>query len=283
MDEGDIDTGNSPESEDAAVPGDGVGGTLKAERERQGLSLDEMGERTKIAKRHLLALEEGRFADLPGKTYAIGFARSYARALGIDEAPVVEGVRDDLGVVGAPVPTRNIDYLEPGDPARIPSAALAWGVAALFVIILVVGFFAFRGYFMPASELPALEQPQPTVAAAPGVAPAATPAPAPTGDVTFTATADAVWVKFYDRTGKQLFQKEMALNESFTVPAGADGPQLWTGRPDALKITIGGRQVPPLATEQRTMRDVPVDAASLTARQSTPATPVPGQPRAPAG
>jgi len=270
VDEGEIDTDTGSEDAATAVPAGGVGATLRAERERQGLSLDEMGERTKIAKRHLLALEEGRFSDLPGKTYAVGFARSYARALGVAEAPVVEGVRDDLGASSPPVPTRNLDYLEPGDPARIPSSALAWGVAALFLVIVVLGFFAFRGYFMPASELPPLERPRPTVAAAPNAAaPVATPAAAPTGEVTFTATADGIWVKFYDRTGKQLLQKQMALNESFTVPADANGPQLWTGRPDALKVTIGGRAVPPLATEQRTMKDVPVDAASLTARPSS--------------
>ncbi len=283
MDEGEIDTDTGPDAPESTATVGGVGATLMAERERQGLSLDQMGERTKIATRHLRALEEGRFSDLPGKTYAIGFARSYARSLGVAEAPVVQGVRDDLGVAGPPVPTRNLDYLEPGDPARIPSAALAWGVAALFLVIVVIGFFAFRGYFMPASELPPIEQVQPTVAAAPAAAaPPSGQAAAPGGDVIFTATADGIWVKFYDRTGKQLMQKQMALNESFTVPADANGPRLWTGRPDALKITIGGKAVPPLATGEQTMKDVPVDAASLNARRTGPVVPASGQPPVPA-
>ncbi len=276
MDESEIETGTGPDAVETTVAEGGSGAALKAERERQGLTLDQMGERTKIAKRHLLTLEEGRFGDLPGKTYAVGFARSYARALGLSEAPIVDGVRDAMGVAAPVVPTRNLDYLEPGDPARIPSSALAWGVAALFVIILVAGFFAFRGYFMPASELPALESPPRTVAAAPNgapAAPAAAPAAVPAGDVAFTATADGIWVKFYDRTGKQLLQKQMALNETFVIPADADGPQLWTGRPDALKITIGGKDVPPLATGERTVKNVPVDAASLTARQPGPGLP----------
>ncbi|RVQ67550.1 helix-turn-helix domain-containing protein [Croceicoccus ponticola] len=252
----------------------GIGAVLMAERERQGLSREDIGVRTRIAERHLKSIEDGRFDDLPGRTYAFGFARSYARALGLDEEPIVDGLRDVLGATATYAPVRNLDTMEPGDPARIPSSALAWGVAALFVVIVVGGFFIWRGYFMPASELPALEAEK--VAASPAAsAPAttATPAAAPTGDVTFTATADGIWVKFYDRSGRQLMQKQMALNETFTIPADADGPQLWTGRPDALKITIGGKAVAPLATGESTVKNVPVDAASLTARKPGPGLP----------
>jgi len=50
------------------------------------------------------------------------------------------------------------------------------------------------------------------------------------------------------------------------VPADAVDPQLWTGRPEALAITVGGRQVPRLAEEDQVMRDVPVTAEALLAR-----------------
>lgn len=246
---------------------------LRAERERQGLTLDEMGERTKIAKRHLMTIEEGRFAALPGRTYAIGFVRSYARALGLDEGAIVDSVREALGAGAPPAPTRNLDYLEPGDPARIPSAALAWGVGALLIAVLVAGFFLWRGYFVPASELPAVTADRPVAAASPTPGATATgtaPAAAPTGTVTVTAAVDGVWVKIYERGGAQLFQKEMALNESFTVPATATAPLIWTGRPEALRIAIGGRAVAPLATQQRTIKDVPIDAAALNARAAAP-------------
>ena len=79
-------------------------------------------------------------------------------------------------------------------------------------------------------------------------------------------------LRHWDAAGKQLMQKQMALGESFTLPADAQGPMLWTGRPDALAITVGGRQVPKLAEEERVMKDVPVTAAALLARgQPTPA------------
>jgi hypothetical protein len=91
--------------------------------------------------------------------------------------------------------------------------------------------------------------------------------------VTFTALAPGIWVKFYDRNGAQLMQKQMAIGESYTVPADAQGPMLWTGRPDALAIAIGGRPVPKLSEEQRTVKDVPVTAAALLARPPRAAAP----------
>jgi len=251
-----------------------AGARLRAEREKQGLSREEISARTKISERHLETIEGGRFHDLPGRTYAIGFARSYARALNIPEKDIVESVRDEMGVAAPVMPQRNLDHLEPGDPARVPSSKLAWGVFALLIAVVVIGFVVWRGYFMPASELPPLRAEEEEVAAAPvDAAPAPTQSAVPEGEVTFTATVEGIWVKFYDRNNRQLFQKQMALGESFTIPEDADGPQLWTGRPDALTVTIGGQEVAPLAAQERTIKDVPVDAASLNARDPGPGVP----------
>jgi hypothetical protein len=107
--------------------------------------------------------------------------------------------------------------------------------------------------------------------------------------VVFTATEPALWVKFYDASGKQLLQKQLAKGESYTVPADAVGPKLWTGRADALQVTIGGKPVPPIATKPGKIKDVPVDAASLLKRPAAavppgaaPSVPAPSAAAAPA-
>nr|WP_225899787.1 DUF4115 domain-containing protein [Croceicoccus gelatinilyticus] len=166
--------------------------------------------------------------------------------------------------------------MEPGDPARVPSSKLAWGVAALLIVLVVVGAFTWKGFFVPAADLPTLQDETEAVATAPTAAPTPTETAVPTGEVAFTATVEGVWVKFYNRTGRQLFQKQMEEGETFTIPADADGPQIWTGRPDAFTITVGGQQVAPLSTEERTIRDVPVDAESLTSRPAGPGLPTRG-------
>ena len=50
----------------------------------------------KIRKDHLEALEKDRLEDLPGKTYAIGFVRSYARHLGLDATQYVERFKQEI-------------------------------------------------------------------------------------------------------------------------------------------------------------------------------------------
>ena len=255
----------------------GIGARLSAAREARGLSVEDVADHTKISERHLASIETDDFEALPGRTYIVGFVRSYARMVGLDEDEAVETVRSQMNLASPAPPRRTLERMEPGDPARVPSAKLAWGIGALMVILLVAGFLLLRDWFMPAAELPAIEADPAAATPSPGVADAdAQPAATPTGDVTFTATADRVWVKFYDAGGAQLMQKEMARGETYTVPADANGPQLWTGRPDALTITIGGRQVAPLADGERIVRDVPVDAASLTSRGPGPGLPSPG-------
>ena len=161
--------------------------------------------------------------------------------------------------------------------SRVPSRTLGW-ISVIAVLLVLAGLFAFaRTFFAPAVELPSLvekeeaertDRPAPAGPAAPRAAAPGAPAG---GEVVFTALAPGIWVKFYDADGRQLMQKQMALGERYVVPAEAEGPQLWTGRPDALSITVGGRPVPKLAEEERTMRDVPVSAEALLARAPLPA------------
>jgi len=251
----------------------GVGAQLRAAREARGLTLEQVAAETRIPQRHLVAIESGDFAKLPGRTYAVGFTRTYAKMLGVDPDDAAAMVRAELDAQSEDG-YRPASF-EPGDPARVPSRALGW-FAALAVIVLLAGvFFFFRAMFAPAGELPSLlaqQKQTPALSARHAPAAAATPAANPAGPVVFTAAVPGLWVKFYDAQGKTLLQKQMALGESFTVPADAQGPMLWTGRPDALAITIGGQPVPKLADQQQVMKDVPVTAAALLARgRPTPA------------
>lgn len=251
------------------LPLETAGHILCRAREAQGLTRAQIAELTKIPERHLLAIEENNFAALPARTYAVGFSRNYARALGVDEAEVVRLVRADLD--GAPMepPARPATF-EPGDPARIPSSAFAWLAAILAIGVVIAGFAFWRSYYAPAADLP------PIVADAPPAqpTPSAVAAPAASGQVVFTALEPGVWVKFYD-AGGQLLQKELAQGESYSVPANAKGPMLWTARPQALAITVDGKPVPKLSETQTTLKDVPVTATALLARPAQPAATLP--------
>jgi cytoskeleton protein RodZ len=246
-----------------------VGEQLRAEREKQGLSLADLAAKTRVPMRHLDAIENSEFGALPGTTYTVGFVRSYTRAVGLDESRVIAELRSELAQSGhdgyqAPTPV-----YEPTDPARVPSRWLAW-TAAIMGILLVSAYLYWRNV---AVETPANIAPPPVTAQ--NKVPAGNiAAPSPTtasGPVVLTAT-DNVWVKIYDADDKRLYEKEMTAGDSFTVPVDANKPMIVTGRPQVLKVTVGGQPVPPLGEADRTIADIEVSAAALLARGSAPAT-----------
>lgn len=260
----------------------GVGETLRAAREAAGLDIKQLALRTRVTVRHLEALEAGDYAALPGRPYALGFARSYARVVGLDDVAIADSVRAELDRQAPPPPPRALNQFEVGDPAKTPTRLTVWLALGLVVAIALAGLVFWRSYYLPSAELPALIGPEEAAPSASQIAVVPLPAAAPNGPVTFTATEDRIWVKFYDGQGQQILQKELAKGEAFTVPSGAQDPKLWTGRPDALAVTIGGQPVPRIAEREGIVKDVPVSAAALLARTQAPA-PVAIAPTATAG
>lgn len=245
----------------------GAAAMLRDAREAQGLSLADIAARTRIPLRQLEVIEAGAFASLPSRTYAIGFARTYARAIGLDEKQVTNAVRAELGDVSEP---RSVvpGGMEPGDPAKLPSSALAWagGLAAL---LLAMGLFAwFSSQFRAGEGAPPLvaEAEEVVEDSAAAAAAASDIAPASGGAVVFTALADDVWVRLFDQGGERFLEKTLTKGESFTVPAAARDPRLNTARPDALSVTIDGKPAAPLAAKAVVLASEPVSAAALLAR-----------------
>jgi hypothetical protein len=274
-DPGHMDSEEFSSAPDAPQPViSGPGATLRAAREARRLELAHIAAETRIPVRHLEAIETDSFENLPSRTYAIGFARTYAKAVGLDDAVIAEAVRAELsdGSMRRTVPA---DAMEPGDPARLPSAGLAWAAAGA-VLILAVGIFAFASNYFGAGTGPgSLLTPEPaaTVAAKPA-APAAA-APAPSGPVVLTALEDGIWVRLYEEGGERLTERTLKLGETIEVPVAAKDPRINTGRPDALSVTIGGQPVAKLSETPVTISGVPVSAAALAARGTATPAPTP--------
>jgi cytoskeletal protein RodZ len=157
-----------------------AGARLRAARERSGLSLEQVAGETRIPMRMLTLIEAGNFAALPAKAYAMGFTRTYARALGLDADELVGEVRRELGMVeqhdghGAPA-------FEPGDPARVPTARFAWLAAVAALVVLAAGLVMWRSYYAPSMTLPPLPEataPAEALAPAPVLEPLASGVPA---------------------------------------------------------------------------------------------------------
>jgi cytoskeleton protein RodZ len=156
-------------SGDSDTPADTVGQELRAGRLRRGDDLATVSRDLKIRKDHLEAVEEDRLENLPGRTYAIGFVRSYAGYLGLDAAEVVERYKQEIS-------GRHDDHMQtvapmPDEQRRLPQG---WRFVA-GIVVLAVGYGVW--HLLSAGSAPQAVPPPPSLAP-PKVATVAPPAPA---------------------------------------------------------------------------------------------------------
>ena len=81
--------GSGLAEDQSETPNEHVGAFLREARENTGRSVADVASTLRIRAKFLHAIEDGRYGDLPGPTYAVGFIRSYADYLGLDTAALV--------------------------------------------------------------------------------------------------------------------------------------------------------------------------------------------------
>ncbi len=73
-----------------------VGALLRQARQGFGRDIGQIGAALRIRAAHLQAIEDGRYEELPGGTYAIGFIRTYAEYLGLDGPEMVRRFKQEI-------------------------------------------------------------------------------------------------------------------------------------------------------------------------------------------
>lgn len=87
----------SDASDGGTTPKDRIAGELHRARLERGIEIGQAARVLHIRTAYLEALEEGRFDDLPGPTYAAGFLRAYGSFLGLDGAALAQRLKDEAG------------------------------------------------------------------------------------------------------------------------------------------------------------------------------------------
>ncbi|SBV32732.1 Transcriptional regulator, XRE family [uncultured Sphingopyxis sp.] len=262
-----------------------TGDRLRLAREAAGLSLADVATRTRITQRHLAAIEKSDFSELPGRTYVTGFARAYARAVDLPEAEIGAAVRQELE--DDEYGSRPLyEAYEPTDPARLPTARLTWTLV-IVTLLLASAYGVWR--FLSVEPDEALiaaqnraadesEAPQsdaaPTSATKAGAAAVAANAP-----VVLTGLAE-VWIGFDDATGKTENWRTLEAGEVYQVPpAYIEQFTLRTSIPQALRVTVGGRDVGSIGPADTLVKGVSLKPADLTARTEGSGSSTPTGPR----
>ena len=233
-----------------------VGQRLREAREAKGLSVEDIAAQTRIPTRHLTSLEESEWDKLPAATYSVGFAKNYAGAVGLDRDEIGNSLRAEMG--GTRLAAASPEIYEAADPGRtMPKGLVIAALALLVVVVLALSWLSNRSMEadQPAAEVANSVAPPAAVVATP------TPAPAATGQVVLTAT-ETVWVDIEDGA-VTLKQGQLAVGERFEVPATAAAPVLTTGKPEALRISVGTADAPAIGEPGKKVSGVSLKAADL--------------------
>ncbi len=87
-----------------------VGYTLRQERERQNLTIEDIEQGTSIRASYIEAIEAGEYDKLPGAVYTKGFIKNYAKFLDMDsEAAAKEFTKDLAELAGETADPENAD------------------------------------------------------------------------------------------------------------------------------------------------------------------------------
>lgn len=229
-----------------------VGEILAAERRRQGKSLNDAVEGTKIRSRLLDALENGRLDELPSPAYVKGYIQSYARFLEIPVEPLLDEYRRESA--SYQYPGRRIDrYLDIPHETLVPERSQAhaiprnvWIAAAAVLIIAVLVICAISRLFTTGTtNMPTTPKNggSAEITASPG-AEATTTVQETAGSFKVRVTVKknaASWVQAtvdglvaYDGTLNGGESREWLVNDSVTLKVG---------KPGSVTVTRAGKAV----------------------------------------
>ncbi|HEX3664919.1 MAG TPA: helix-turn-helix domain-containing protein [Rhizomicrobium sp.] len=126
-----------------------VGQYFRAVRLSRGEEIATVARALRIRSDQVAAIEESRLDDLPGRTYAIGFVRSYAQHLGLAPAEFVDRFKAEIGGPAEQFPLKGLppDAGEGGLP-------YSW----LLMALIVLGVVGYAGYHLVRSaNLPSVQ------------------------------------------------------------------------------------------------------------------------------
>ena len=109
---------------------------LREARQRGGYSVADAAHVLRIQEHYLEALEEGRFDQIPGTTYTIGFLRSYAGFLGLDPDEIIDAYKREQGL------DKNEQRLAFPSPTDSSPKPKFW----LILLVLVLAGLAYGGW-----------------------------------------------------------------------------------------------------------------------------------------
>jgi cytoskeletal protein RodZ len=148
-----------------------LGARLRQAREARGVSLRELSDQTRIARRYLEAIEADDHKELPGGIFNRSFIKAYAKAVGFNEAEAVSAYTEVARARGEtpdelPTSRQSSHIYMDGDTSRSPiiTALLSFVILAIISLGIYAGLHYYQRRNADLSAAPPATQ---TDAAAP--------------------------------------------------------------------------------------------------------------------
>jgi cytoskeleton protein RodZ len=121
------------------------GTDLREERERRGVGLSTIAERTKVSERYLRAMEEDKHGELPGGIFNKGIVRGYCQQLSLDEQEWLQRFSDAYEAGGGePDWNTFAENVKRNRQLAGASRRRWWGVAVMAAAVIVLGWVAWH-------------------------------------------------------------------------------------------------------------------------------------------
>ena len=124
------------------------GEELKRERELREISLREVSEATKISMKFLQAIEENQFDLLPGGVFNVGFIRSYAKYIGVDDDEMVNNYLFHMQQLQSEAGEDPSLTTALGAAKTLnPDSRMGWVIAAIVAVVVAAGLATWYFFF----------------------------------------------------------------------------------------------------------------------------------------
>jgi hypothetical protein len=211
-----------------------IGPQFAVARERLGLSVDELADRTRIRPHVIEAIEVDDFSACGGDFYARGHLRTLGRVLGVEAGPIVATY--DERYADAPIDPRRVFEAELAGAGSIRATRGGpnWSVLVAAVMALILCWSVARLVTGGPDQTP--DQAALTGSGGPNHGHAAVADPVP---VTVSAAGTGARVVVRDGTGKLVFSGDLYHGQRHTVQASP--PVRIQSTDGSVKVTVGGQ------------------------------------------
>lgn len=236
-----------------------LGSEIAKARKSAGLTLDELSARTNIRTSLLKEFEEGSFKNSGGDTYARGHLRSIAKVFGVDPEPFLAQFDEEHARAKRAIHEQLVENnatFAMSERKKLTNKQLVLislaGILSLLVISVVINVLQQSAN----NPKPPVVTPVESKSPSPAVSPSATAGPTDENNyssgsgvaVILEAVNGSSWLYVSDAAGVTLYSGRATQGQTFQF-SSTESVNLRIGNAGAVKLTVNGKEVPPLGVD----------------------------------